>query len=305
MPFLSFWGILIWSFRLSQMLRRNWYQEKAFIFEWKNLIITMKCISNGIIDAVWYCLPISVSKFLAFVLSFDMMFLIVFVQAMNLGSSKLTHNVSVLYTHPKTTLISYNAPSDFSFDVSIILSLDGGYFWPNGRETAWITSGIAVFPLYLLLPISGMTFMQSSRYMSIFAWGSTGILTAKALLSANDMEMSLVDGGGIKSWFGVWVSCASQVLSKSRAFLRSVNGLEIVLHLAGLFAPPKVSLSDMRTYNVPLHLVWVANWIADCADNCCRRQALLKSSFMVSILLVGWFDRILTMLWSNCLWMCP
>ena len=79
--------------------------------------------------------------------------------------------------------------------------------------------------------------------------------TAKDLLWSNGMKISWVDGGGIESWFGVWFSCASQVLSKSRAFPRFVIGLEIVLHLAGLFAPPKVILSDMSTYNVPSQLI--------------------------------------------------
>ena len=53
---------------------------------------------------------------------------VVFVQAMNLGSGKLAHNVHVVYTHPKTTLISYNAPSFFSFDGLIISSMGAGYF---------------------------------------------------------------------------------------------------------------------------------------------------------------------------------
>ena len=93
---------------------------------------------------------------------------IVFVQDINLGSSKLTHNVRVLYTNTNMTLISSNAPSVFAFDVSIISSLGTGYFGANDREAAWIASCIAKFPLDLLLPISGMTVMQSFRYMSIF-----------------------------------------------------------------------------------------------------------------------------------------
>ena len=54
--------------------------------------------------------------------------LIVFVQAMNLGLGKLTQNVCVFYTHSKTTLIIYNAPSAFVFDGSIISSLGTSYF---------------------------------------------------------------------------------------------------------------------------------------------------------------------------------
>ena len=69
------------------------------------------------------------------------------------------------------------------------------------------------------------------------------------------MEMSWVDGGCIKSWFGDWVSCGYQVLSKSSAFPRSAIGSEIVLHSSGPFAPPKVSLSEMRRYNVPFQLI--------------------------------------------------
>ena len=57
---------------------------------------------------------------MAFVSSFDKMSWIVFVQAMNLGSGNLTQNVHVMYTHPKTNLISYNAPSAFSFDGFIV-----------------------------------------------------------------------------------------------------------------------------------------------------------------------------------------
>ena len=63
-----------------------------------------------------------------FVLSFDNISWIVFFQAMNLGSVKLTHNVRVLYTYPKTTLISSNAPSEFAFYGSVISSLSTGSF---------------------------------------------------------------------------------------------------------------------------------------------------------------------------------
>ena len=59
--------------------------------------------------------------------------------------------------------------------------------------------------------------------------------------------MSWVDGRGIEYWFGSWVSCGSQVSSESRSFPGSAIGSEIVLRSAGQFAPPKVSLSDMRT----------------------------------------------------------
>ena len=45
---------------------------------------------------------------------------ILFFQAMNLGLGKLTHNVRVLYNHPKTTLISSNSPSDFDSDGLVI-----------------------------------------------------------------------------------------------------------------------------------------------------------------------------------------
>ena len=93
---------------------------------------------------------------------------IVFVQAMNLVSCNLTHNVHVLYTHPKTTLISSNAPSDFYFYGSIISSLGIGSFRANGYEMAWIASGIAAFNLALLFPISVTTAIQFSRYLSIF-----------------------------------------------------------------------------------------------------------------------------------------
>ena len=47
---------------------------------------------------------------------------------MNLVLFNLTKNVRVLYTHPKINLIYYNAPSDFVFDGSIILSLGTGSF---------------------------------------------------------------------------------------------------------------------------------------------------------------------------------
>ena len=41
----------------------------------------------------------------------------------------------------------------------------------------------------------------------------------------------------------------------SSAFPRSTIGLSIVLHLDGPFAPPKVSISDMRTHNFPIQLI--------------------------------------------------
>ena len=81
------------------------------------------------------------------------------------------------------------------------------------------------------------------------------MLTAKVLLWANGMDMSWVDGGGIESWFGAWVSRGSQVSSKSCAFPRSAIGLTIVLYLAGPFAPLKGSLSEMMMYNVSFHLI--------------------------------------------------
>ena len=71
--------------------------------------------------------------------------------------------------------------------------------------------------------------------------------TAKVLLWANGMELTRVDGGGIESWFGDWVSHGSQVSSKISAVTRSEIGLAIVLHSTGLSAPPKVNLSEMRT----------------------------------------------------------
>ena len=61
--------------------------------------------------------------------------------------------------------------------------------------------------------------------------------------------------GGGESLFGYWVSCGYQVSSKRRAFLRSAIGLAIVLYLAGIFTPQKVSLINMRTYNVPFQLI--------------------------------------------------
>ena len=79
--------------------------------------------------------------------------------------------------------------------------------------------------------------------------------TTKGLLWPNEMEPSRVDGRGIDSWFGDWVYRGSQVSSNSSAFSRSEIGLVIVLHLSGPFAPPKVSLIDMRTYNVPFRLI--------------------------------------------------
>ena len=47
---------------------------------------------------------------------------------MNLGLVKLTHNVGVLYTYPKTNLISSSVPSDFYFDVLIVSYLSTSYF---------------------------------------------------------------------------------------------------------------------------------------------------------------------------------
>ena len=79
--------------------------------------------------------------------------------------------------------------------------------------------------------------------------------TVKGLLWANRMESSRVDGGGINSWFGAWVSCGYQVLSHIGVFPRSAIVSAFVLNLAGPFAPPNVSLSDMRWYNVPLQLI--------------------------------------------------
>ena len=61
------------------------------------------------------------------------------------------------------------------------------------------------------------------------------------------MDMSWVDGEGIESWFEAWVYRGFQVSSKSSAFWRSAIGSEIVLHLSGPFAPPKVRLIEMRT----------------------------------------------------------
>ena len=86
------------------MLGRNWYQAKDFIFDWNNQILSRKFLANGIINDVLFRLTISVTNFLDFVLSFDNMSWIVFVHDMNLGLGKLTHNVHVFYTHPKTNL---------------------------------------------------------------------------------------------------------------------------------------------------------------------------------------------------------
>ena len=107
----------------------------------------------------------------------------------------------------------------------------------------------------MLLPISGIIVMKLSMYMYIFPWGSTGVSTTKGLLRANGMEMSWVDGGGIESLFGDWVSFGSQFLFDIRAFTGSAIGSEIFLHSDGPFAPPKVSLIDMITYNVPFQLI--------------------------------------------------
>ena len=92
----------------------------------------------------------------------------------------------------------------------------------------------------------------------------------KGLLWANRMESYLVYGRGIKSCFGALVSCGFQVSSNSSAFPRSEIGLAIVLYLDSLFTPPKVSLSEMRTYNVPFQLILVADCIAPYSDKCCR-----------------------------------
>ena len=190
---------------------------------------------------------------------------------MNLGLGKLTQNVCVFYTHSKTTLIIYNAPSAFVFDGSIISSLGTSYFWAYVCETAWVASDIAAFPLALLFPISGTTVTKSSRYISIFPWGYTGMSTANSLLWSNGMQSSWVDGVGIESWFGAWFSRGFQFPSDNSAFLRSEIGLAVVLHSDGPFAPPKVSLSEMRTYNVPFLLIWMDSCIAAYADKCsCR-----------------------------------
>ena len=69
------------------------------------------------------------------------------------------------------------------------------------------------------------------------------------------MEFSRVYGGGIESWFGDLVSRGYQVLYKSSLFPRSEIGSAIVLHLAGPFAPLKVILSEMRTYNFPFQVI--------------------------------------------------
>ena len=60
--------------------------------------------------------------------------------------------------------------------------------------------------------------------------------TAKGLPLANRMNMPWVDGGGIKSWFGDWFYCGSQVSSKSSVFSWSAIGSAIVIHSAGSFA---------------------------------------------------------------------
>ena len=78
--------------------------------------------------------------------------------------------------------------------------------------------------------------------------------------------MSWADGRGTKSWFGSWV-----LSSKSSAFPRSAIGLAIVLHSAGPFTPPKLRLSDIRTYNVPFQLILLADWVAACAYKCGSR----------------------------------
>ena len=95
--------------------------------------------------------------------------------------------------------------------------------------------------------------------------------TTKGLLWVNGMEMFWFDCKGIYYWFGAWVSCVSQVLYNSRAFPGSAIGSAIVIRSDGPFAPLKVSLSDMRTYNFPFQLIQVAYWIAACSDNFCRR----------------------------------
>ena len=79
--------------------------------------------------------------------------------------------------------------------------------------------------------------------------------TAKGLLWSNRMKSSIVDGGGIEYWFGDWFSRVSQVSSKIGAFLRSAIGSAILIHSYGPFAPPKVSLSEMRKYNVPFQVI--------------------------------------------------
>ena len=165
------------------------------------MILARKYIANGIINAVWISFPISVSKLLVFVSYFDKMSWVVFVYSRKLVLGKLTHNVCVLYTHPMITLISSNASSDFVFYYLIISSLGTGYFWANGLETEWIVSGISAVPLALFFPISGMTVMQSSRYMSIFPWGSTGILTDKGFIWSNLWRCpGLMVGGWVLVW---------------------------------------------------------------------------------------------------------
>ena len=69
------------------------------------------------------------------------------------------------------------------------------------------------------------------------------------------MDLYRVYGGGIEYWFKAWVSCGSQVFSKSSAFTRSAICSAIVIHLTGLFSPPKVSLSDMSMYNIPFQVI--------------------------------------------------
>ena len=150
---------------------------------------------------------------------------------MNLGLGKLTHNVRVLYTHIKTTLISSNAPLDFAFDGSIIPYLGTSYFWANGRETAWVASDIAAFPLALLLPISGMTVMKLSRCISIFPWVLTGMSTDKGLLWANGMDISWVDGWEVESWFGL----GFLVVPKCRPRVFRFQGLQLVRKLCSIW----------------------------------------------------------------------
>ena len=67
--------------------------------------------------------------------------------------------------------------------------------------------------------------------------------------------MSCVDGKGIESWFGGWFYCGSQVYSNSSVFPWHEIGSAIVIYSPGTFDPPKVSLSDIRTYNVPFQLI--------------------------------------------------
>ena len=97
--------------------------------------------------------------------------------------------------------------------------------------------------------------MQSPRYISILPWLSTGMSTSNGLIWANWMQLSRVDGGGIESCFGGWFYLSYQLLSNSSEFLRSAIGLVIVFHLAGPFTPQKLSLSEMRTYNVLFQVI--------------------------------------------------